>query len=88
MIVVSNVDNLVRMAVLHGSAGMHPLLALVSGLGGLYQMGVLGVFIGPVVAGVFITLLRILKQQLDQFEAPPPPPRRARPDTSEQAHFR
>lgn len=70
VIVVSNVDNLVRMAVLHGSAGMHPLLALVSGLGGLYQMGVLGVFIGPVVAGVFITLLRILKQQLDQFEAP------------------
>jgi predicted PurR-regulated permease PerM len=71
VIVVSSVDNLVRMAVLHGSAGMHPLLALVSVLGGLHQMGVLGAFVGPVVAGVFLTLLRILRQQLDQPEAPP-----------------
>ena len=28
-------------------------------------MGILGVFVGPVVAGVFLTLLRILKHQLD-----------------------
>jgi predicted PurR-regulated permease PerM len=71
VVVVSNVDNLVRMAVLHGSAGMHPLLALVSVLGGLHAMGVLGVFVGPVVAGVLITLLRTLKSQLDRFEAAP-----------------
>lgn len=72
VIVVSNIDNVVRMAVLHGSAGMHPLLALVSVLGGLYEMGVLGVFVGPVVAGVFLTLLRILKQQLDRYPVLPP----------------
>ena len=70
VIVVSHVDNLVRIAVLHGAAGMHPLLAIVSVLGGLSQMGVLGVFVGPVVAGVFIALLRILKQELDEFAAP------------------
>ncbi len=72
IVVVSNVDNLVRMKVLHGSAGMHPLLALVSVLGGLHEMGVLGVFVGPVVAGVFLTLLRILKEQLESHQAPLP----------------
>lgn len=71
VVVVSNVDNVVRMAVLRGSAGMHPLLALVSVLGGLHEMGALGVFVGPVVAGVFLTLLRILKQQLDKDQAAP-----------------
>jgi predicted PurR-regulated permease PerM len=71
VIVVSNVDNFVRMAVLHGAAGMHPLLALVSVLGGMHQMGILGVFVGPMVAGVFLTLLRIVKQQIVQFETPP-----------------
>lgn len=69
-VVVGNVDNLVRMAVLQGSAGLHPLLALVSVLGGIQRMGVLGAFIGPVVAGVFVTLLRILRSQLDRFNAP------------------
>ena len=58
-LVVGNVDNLVRMLVLRGSAGLHPLLALVSVLGGIERMGVLGAFIGPVVVGVFVTLLRI-----------------------------
>jgi len=71
-VIVANADHLARMLVLKGTAGMHPLMALVSVLGGVHQMGVLGVFVGPVVAGVLITLLRILKQQLDQFEAPPP----------------
>jgi predicted PurR-regulated permease PerM len=74
MLIVSNVDNLVRMLVLRGSAGLHPLLALVSVLGGIQQMGMIGAFIGPVVVGVFVTLLRILKQQLDTFEIASTPP--------------
>ena len=36
-------------------------------------MGVLGVFVDPVVAGVFLTLLRILKHQLDPSQTTPPP---------------
>jgi predicted PurR-regulated permease PerM len=44
-----------------GHAMHHPLLALVSVLGGIQWMGVVGAFIGPVVAGVFTTLLRIFK---------------------------
>ena len=36
-------------------------------------MGILGVFVGPVVAGVFLTLLRILKHQLNPSQTTPPP---------------
>ena len=36
-------------------------------------MRVLGAFFGPVVAGVFLTLLRILKHQLDPSKTIPPP---------------
>lgn len=67
-VLVGNVDNLVRILVLRGSAGIHPLLTLVSLLGGVEWMGVIGAVLGPVVAGVFVALLRILKLQLDQFE--------------------
>ena len=73
-VIVSNVDNLVRMRVLKGTAGMHPLLTLISVLGGVELMGVIGAFIGPIVAGVFVALLLILKQQLDEIEGPLPSP--------------
>ena len=36
-------------------------------------MRVLGVFVGPVVAGVFLALLRIHKHQLDPSQTTPPP---------------
>ena len=36
-------------------------------------MGVLGVFVDPVVASVFLTLLRILKHQLDPSKITRPP---------------
>jgi predicted PurR-regulated permease PerM len=63
-------DLLDRIAVLHGAAGMHPLLAIVSVLGGFYQMGLLGVFVGPVVAGVFLAPLRILTQEFGRIRGP------------------
>ena len=55
-VIVSSVDNLVRMRVLKGAAGMHPLLTLISVLGGVELMGLIGAFIGPIVAGVFVAL--------------------------------
>jgi predicted PurR-regulated permease PerM len=76
LLIVSNVDNLARMLVLKGAAGMHPLLGLISVLGGIEFMGFIGVFIGPIVAAVFLSLLRIFKQQLEELESPPPIPAR------------
>lgn len=61
--IVSQVDNLIRMWVLHDTARMHPLLGFVTILGGIQVFGVFGLFLAPVVAAVTVTLLRILRAE-------------------------
>ncbi|MBI3296856.1 MAG: AI-2E family transporter [Elusimicrobia bacterium] len=51
-------DNLVRPLVLRGRAGMHPLVGLFAVVGGLRVFGLLGVFIGPSLAAMLISLLK------------------------------
>ena len=50
-------DNVVRPYVLKGGSEMHPLIGFVSAFGALATIGFYGLFIGPVVAGFFFTLL-------------------------------
>lgn len=71
-VIIGNMDNLIRMMVLRGTAQMHPLMGLISILGGVQLLGVVGIFVGPIVAAVFVSLLRILRQQLVAFEAARP----------------
>mgnify|MGYP002622631064 FL=1 len=63
--VVSTSDNLIRAYVIHGAVKLHPLVALISVLGALRVIGLWGVFIGPVVAAFFYSLLRMLHARLD-----------------------
>lgn len=58
-LVVGVSDNLVRPLVLKGGEGMHPFVALLAILGGIEVFGIFGVFLGPVVAALFITLFDI-----------------------------
>lgn len=62
--VVSLADNVIKPMVLHGRAQLHPLLALLSVLGGLQAMGPIGIFIGPMVVVFLQTLLNILHSEL------------------------
>ncbi|RYZ70848.1 MAG: AI-2E family transporter, partial [Proteobacteria bacterium] len=50
-------DNIVRPYVLKGGAEMHPLIGFVAAFGALDMIGFYGLFIGPIVAGLFFTLL-------------------------------
>ncbi|UPT72622.1 MAG: AI-2E family transporter [Elusimicrobiota bacterium] len=50
-------DNLVRPYVLKGRDDMHPLLGLVAIIGGVDMFGVLGLFLGPLLAAVLIFML-------------------------------
>lgn len=58
-VIVGLSDNLVRPLVLKGGEGMHPFVALLAILGGIEVFGIFGVFLGPVVAALFITLFDI-----------------------------
>jgi predicted PurR-regulated permease PerM len=64
---VATVDNLIKPYILHGRAKLHPLLALLSVLGGVQALGLWGIFIGPVVAAFLYALLNILHQEMKAF---------------------
>jgi predicted PurR-regulated permease PerM len=53
------VDNVVRAMLLKGRSKMHPLVSLVAIFGGIEMFGILGVFLGPILAAVLIALLQI-----------------------------
>lgn len=68
--VVSMIDNVVRMFVLQGSSHLHPLLALLSVLGGLQVFGPIGILVGPMVVVFLQTLLEILNHEVQGRDRP------------------
>lgn len=58
-LLTSITDNFVRPWVLKGRGEMHPLVALVSIFGGIHMFGIFGVFVGPIIAAVLISLLEV-----------------------------
>lgn len=62
--IVSGADNLIKPIVLHGQSNLHPLLALLSVLGGIQALGPIGIIIGPMVVVFLQTLLKILQREL------------------------
>lgn len=53
------IDNLVRPLVLKGRDDMHPLVGLIAIIGGLQMFGIQGVLLGPILAAMLLSLLRI-----------------------------
>ena len=58
--VVTLMDNVIRPMVLKGASNLHPLLAFIAAFGGLHVMGFSGVFLGPILAGVFVVTMENL----------------------------
>jgi len=66
--VVSSIDNVIKVYVLHGRSTLHPLFALLSVFGGVKVFGPIGVLIGPMVVVFLQTLLEILNHELVSTE--------------------
>jgi predicted PurR-regulated permease PerM len=60
-LVVSTIDNVLRPILVGRDTEMPDLIILVSTLGGLAMFGAVGLIIGPVVAGLFITIWEIFR---------------------------
>lgn len=74
--VVGMADNLIKPYVLKGQSNLHPLLALLSVIGGVQVLGPIGIFVGPMVVTFLYALLVLLQQELKTLETPqksPPP---------------
>lgn len=67
IVFVGFIDNIIRTYVLNSSTKLHPLLALISVLGGIEAMGLWGVLIGPIVACCLHALVKIFNVELQQL---------------------
>jgi len=67
-LVASLSDNAVRPMILKGRSNMHPLVSLVAIFGGISIFGILGVFLGPIVVAVWISLLNIWPAIAQRFD--------------------
>jgi predicted PurR-regulated permease PerM len=64
MIVISQIDNVIRPYLISGRTEMHPLLLFFSLMGGIALFGLLGIVVGPLIAAIFVALLKIVDLRL------------------------
>ncbi|HVT30974.1 MAG TPA: AI-2E family transporter [Lacipirellulaceae bacterium] len=69
-LVVSLIDNIMKPLILHGQSKLHPLLALLSILGGIEAFGPVGILVGPMLVSFLQALLNMLRKELDEFGGP------------------
>ncbi|MFM8282313.1 MAG: AI-2E family transporter [Planctomycetaceae bacterium] len=71
LLVVSTIDNVIKPIVLHGQSKLHPLLALLSVLGGVGALGPIGIFVGPIAVAFLQAALTMLQVELDTLARTP-----------------
>jgi|SRR5688572_6976790 len=77
IVIVGGVDNILRPLLIEGSVRMHTLLVFFSILGGITYFGILGMFFGPLIFAIAVTLLEFYL-----LPPPPSPPRKPVPAPS------
>jgi len=77
IVVVGGIDNILRPMLIEGSVKMHTLVVFFSILGGIGYFGLLGMFFGPLIFAIALTLLEFY------LLPPPSPPPAATPPPSE-----
>ncbi|HSG40529.1 MAG TPA: AI-2E family transporter, partial [Thermoanaerobaculia bacterium] len=70
MLIIVNVDNLMRPRLVGQETGMHDLMVFFSTLGGITMFGPTGFIIGPMIAALFLSLLDIYSEEFrDSLDA-------------------
>ncbi len=62
--VVSTIDNVIKPLVLHGQSNLHPLVALISILGGVQTLGPIGILVGPMLVAFIQALMNMINKEL------------------------
>lgn len=66
--IISMADNIIKPWVLQGQSKLHPLLALLSVLGGVQALGPIGILVGPMVVAFLQVLLTILQREITSLD--------------------
>lgn len=72
LLVVSMIDNIIKPYILHGRSNLHPLLALLSVLGGVKVLGPIGIFVGPMAVTFLYAILVMVHKELDRLDEKTP----------------
>jgi predicted PurR-regulated permease PerM len=67
------VDNILKPVLIGQGAQIPVFLLMFSVLGGLALYGVIGIFLGPILAGLLITTLQIYREEYSGRDASPAP---------------
>lgn len=67
-LVISTSDNFIKPLILSGQSNLHPLLALLSVIGGLQALGPIGIVVGPMAVVFLQTLLKLLQRELSSID--------------------
>lgn len=66
VIVIANVDNIIRPIVFRRWARIHPLVTLVGAFAGIRYFGLLGLLVGPLALSYFFELIRMYQEEFIQ----------------------
>jgi predicted PurR-regulated permease PerM len=70
VVVVGNVDNVIRPMVFRRWAQIHPFITIIGAFAGIQYFGLLGLLIGPLAISYFFELIRMYRAEyLDDEEA-------------------
>jgi predicted PurR-regulated permease PerM len=67
---ISTSDNLVKIWVIKDAAKLHPLFVFICVFGGLKLLGILGVFVGPIIGAVLFAVVKVLRKESASLMAP------------------
>ncbi len=64
LLLISQIDNIIKPILIGGRTKIHSLLIFFAVLGGLAKFGLLGLFLGPVILGLFLSIVEIYRINL------------------------
>lgn len=65
VLIISTIDNILRVKILEAKADVHPLIVIAGIIGGVNLFGVLGLFLGPILLPLLITYFETFREKFE-----------------------
>src|SRR5665648_133072 len=65
VLIISTIDNILRIKIIEVKADVHPLLVIAGVIGGVNLFGVIGLFLGPILLPLLITYFEAFKERYE-----------------------
>lgn len=63
ILVISTIDNILRVKIIHAKAEVHPLIVIAGVIGGINLFGIMGLFLGPILTSMLIIYFESFKER-------------------------